>query len=177
MTGVIKLIVFIVSFTSLLLTIACGVTGGQNEKEPARIELQINTQNDDIALRDSIGFFAESLLGTPYVYGSCTKNGFDCSGFVYYVFSQFDIDVPRSSAQYDTFGQEIPIEQVKKGDILVFLSPSRNAIGHVGIVLKANGQESEFIHATSGKAKRVVVTSLTNEGYTRRFVKAIKVME
>nr|WP_285897980.1 C40 family peptidase [Antarcticibacterium sp. W02-3] len=117
-----------------------------------------------------------NLLGTPYVTAGNGKEGFDCSGYIYFVFQHFDIEVPRSTAGYENFGTEIPIEKVRKGDLLLFLSPTRDAIGHIGIVSAANGNESDFIHATSGSEMKVVITSLSNEGYTRRFVKAIRVL-
>lgn len=128
-------------------------------------------------LRDSIVSFGRNYLGTPYVTAGCSENGFDCSGFVYFVFQHFDITVPRSSANFEHFGKEISIDAVQKGDLLLFLSPTRNAIGHIGIVSKANGMKSDFIHATSGREMQVVVTNLTNKGYTQRFVKAIRVIK
>ncbi|MBC7426367.1 MAG: C40 family peptidase, partial [Bacteroidia bacterium] len=103
-------------------------------------------------------------------------NGFDCSGFVYFVFHHFNVNVPRSSSEYKNYGREIPIDNVRKGDVLVFKSPTRNAIGHVGIVVKPNGTKSEFIHSSSGNEMKVIITSLENEGYTRRFVKAVNVL-
>lgn len=126
--------------------------------------------------RDSVIAFALKHLGTPYVYGSCSADGFDCSGFVYYVFKHFKIDVPRSSSQYKDFGKTISIEKVKKGDILVFLSPTRNEIGHLGIVTKPAGMETEFIHSSSGKEMEVMISSLKQEGYKRRYVKSITVL-
>lgn len=137
---------------------------------------QFNLNENSSSLRDSIVSFSLEYLGTPYVSASCNKDGFDCSGFVYFVFQQFNIEVPRSSIGFKNFGKEIPINSVKKGDVLVFLSPTKNVIGHVGIVTKANGMESEFIHATSGTDMKVVLTSLTNKGYTKRFVKAVSVL-
>lgn len=133
------------------------------------------TQLKPITLRDSVVNFATGLLDTPYVEGGCSKNGFDCSGFVYFVFQHFKIQVPRSSSQFEHFGKEIPIESLKKGDILLFLSPTSNVIGHVGIVTNPKGKESDFIHSTSGREKKVVITSLKKEGYARRFVKAVRV--
>lgn len=127
-------------------------------------------------LGDKIVNFGMGLLGTPYVTAGCSKNGFDCSGFVYFVYNHFKIQVPRSSSQFNNFGKEIPIDDVKKGDILLFLSPTRNAIGHIGIVSNPKGMESDFIHSTSGREMKVVVTSLTKPGYKRRFVKAIRVL-
>jgi len=74
------------------------------------------------------------------------------------------------------FGKEIPITNVKKGDILLFLSPTRNVIGHIGIVTNPNGMESDFIHSSSGREMKVIVTSLKKPGYTLRFVKTISVL-
>lgn len=128
------------------------------------------------SLEDSIVSFGMKLLGTPYVGGGSSQVGFDCSGFVYYVFKHFKIQVPRSSIQFKDFGKEIPIESVRKGDILVFLSPTRNVIGHVGIVTDPKGKESDFIHASSGSEMKVIVTSLKKAGYKRRFVKAVRVI-
>ena len=131
---------------------------------------------ETVYLGDRIANFGISLLGTPYVAAGSGKNGFDCSGFVYFVYNHFKIQVPRSSSEFKNFGKEIPIGSVKKGDILLFLSPTRNVIGHLGIVTNPKGMESDFIHSTSGREMKVVITSLKKSGYTRRFVKAIRVL-
>ncbi len=136
----------------------------------------INPTNDTVSRRDSIVNYGMELLGTPYVEAGSDKNGFDCSGFIYHVFKHFKIEVPRSSPQYKNFGKEVLIEKVKKGDILVFLSPTSNVIGHLGIVTNPKGMESEFIHSTSGREMKVVISSLQVEGYKLRFVKAISVI-
>jgi cell wall-associated NlpC family hydrolase len=120
--------------------------------------------------------FGKALLGTPYIEASCSVDGFDCSEFVYYVFQHYKIQVPRSSSQFTNFGKEIPIERVKKGDILVFLSPTRNVIGHVGIVTNPKRMQSDFIHASSGSDMKVIISSLKQKSYTRRFVKAVDVL-
>ena len=128
-------------------------------------------------LRDSIVNFGRQLLGSPYAAAGCSAAGFDCSGFVFYVFKHFSIEVPRSSSLYKNFGTEVPIGDVQIGDVLVFKSPTRNAIGHVGIVTKPNGMETEFVHATSGKAYQVAVSSLKLDGYKNRFIKAVDVLD
>ena len=135
-----------------------------------------NSTNDTVSLRDSIVSYGTELLGTPYSKAGSSSGGFDCSGFVYYVFKHFKIEVPRSSSQYENFGKEIPIDKVKKGDILVFQSPTRNVIGHIGIVTNPKGIESDFIHSTSGHEMKVVITSLKKEGYKHRFIKAVSVL-
>ena len=71
--------------------------------------------------------FAETLVGTPYVYGSTDpKVGFDCSGFITYVFNNFKIKVPRSSVQFTNVGKTVPVESAKWGDIVLFTDPDYN---------------------------------------------------
>lgn len=170
--GISVIVLYFVAYSSL---IGINILPENDENVIANSLLNSDKAND--SLRESIVDFGTKLLGKPYVAGGCSMNGFDCSGFVFYVFEHFKIQVPRSSSQFNNFGKEIPIENVKKGDILVFLSPTSNSIGHIGIVTNPKGMESDFIHATSGKDMKVVSTSLKNEGYTRRFVKAVDVIK
>ena len=147
-----------------------------SEKNEVLIKDTRHLIEDTPLIRDSIVNFGKELLGTPYVTASCSRDGFDCSGFVYFVYQHFKIKVPRSSIEFKDFGTEIPIENVKRGDILLFLSPTRNVIGHVGIVTNPKGIDSEFIHATSGREMKVIISSLNQRGYADRFVKAIDVL-
>lgn len=168
-----------VAFICLALLILGSVAyGSPRVNFPQRSETFVKSTliESDVYLGDKIVNFGMGLLGTPYVAAGCSKNGFDCSGFVYFVFNHFKIQVPRSSSEFKNFGKEIPIGSVKKGDILLFLSPTRNVIGHIGIVTNPNGMESDFIHSSSGREMKVIVTSLKKPGYTRRFVKAIRVL-
>ena len=148
----------------------------KSHKSFSKLETTLTSVETNKTLQDSIVDYGFEFLGTPYVTAGAGKEGFDCSGFIYFVFQHFNIQVPRSTSGYENFGKEIPIENVEKGDLLLFLSPTRNAIGHIGIITEANGRESDFIHATSGNKMSVIITNLSNEGYTRRFVKAIRVL-
>lgn len=143
----------------------------------AKTEIGNLLVQNKMPLRDSIVAYGMKYLGTPYETAGCSENGFDCSGFVYFVFQHFDIKTPRSSSAFEDFGKEIPIDLVEKGDVLLFLSPTRNEIGHIGIVSKVDGMKSDFIHSSSGREMQVIVTNLTNKGYTQRFVKAIRVID
>lgn len=174
-------IVTLISFLTIALGILAFSSSGEVRTESDRDETAIKTApinpiEINEPLRDSIESFGMELVGTPYVYGACSREAFDCSGFVYFVFQNFEIQVPRSSSQFEKFGKEVSIDSVKKGDILVFLSPTRNAIGHVGIVTNAKGMESDFIHSSSSKEMKVIISSLKQEGYKRRFVKAVNVL-
>ncbi|CAD0003981.1 glycoside hydrolase [Flavobacterium chungangense] len=128
--------------------------------------------------RDSIISYAKQHLGTRYLYASSNPGkGFDCSGFVYYVFKNFGLTLPRSSGGYKNIGKSLKPEEFKVGDVLVFYGyKDRNVIGHVGIICEANGMQSKFIHASSGKAQKVTITALDEEHYTRRFYKCVDVL-
>jgi len=140
-------------------------------------QIQNNISQTEIN-RDSIIVYAKKYLGTPYVYASSNpKKGFDCSGFVSYVFKNFGVTLPRSSSGYKNIGKTLKPEEFKVGDILVFYGyKNRNIVGHIGIICEANGMQSKFIHASSGKAQQVTITALDTEHYTKRFYKCIDVL-
>jgi cell wall-associated NlpC family hydrolase len=122
--------------------------------------------------------FAETLIGVPYRYGSIDpKLGFDCSGFITYVFNHFNIKVPRSSIDFTDVGKEIPQTRAKRGDIILFTGTdsTEHFVGHMGIVV-SNTYSLIFIHSTSGKAYGVTITPL-NKYYQGRFVKTIRVFK
>ena len=81
--------------------------------------------------------FAESLVGVPYVYGGTTPSGFDCSGFVQYVYSHFGVNLPRTTTQQENCGTQIPVSQAQPGD-LYFWGP-KGATYHVAICV-GNGK-------------------------------------
>lgn len=146
-----------------------------------RKEPQIVVKNAKIQTetnRDSIIAYAKQYLGTPYQYASSNpKKGFDCSGFVSYVYSNFGLTLPRSSSGYKNLGKALKPEDFKVGDILVFYGyKDRTIIGHLGIICEANGMQSKFIHASSGKAQQVTITALDTAHYTKRFYKCIDVL-
>jgi cell wall-associated NlpC family hydrolase len=126
---------------------------------------------------DSLVAFAKTLVGIPYLYASTDPlKGFDCSGFITYVFNHFNSTVPRSSVDFTNFGKEIAIEKAKPGDLILFTGTDStiHIVGHMGIVESSMGDTLRFIHSTSGKAKGVVI-SLFGEYYKKRFVKVIRV--
>ncbi|WP_437921855.1 C40 family peptidase [Sphingobacterium sp. LRF_L2] len=132
---------------------------------------------DDENKPKAVVSIAKKLLGIGYKYGAASpSHGFDCSGFVYYVFKQIDITIPRSSSAIGQVGKTIPLSDAKAGDIILFTgtNPARRSIGHVGIVL-SNDNKLCFIHASSGKAQAVTETMLEGS-YKKRFMKVVRVL-
>lgn len=123
--------------------------------------------------------FAKSMLGIRYRSASSSPSrGFDCSGFVNYVFSNFGFKVPRSSREFAASGESKKLEDAKIGDVILFTgtnSRSRTP-GHVGIIYSINGDEVKFIHSSSGHAKGVTISSLDEGFYKKRFLKVVSIL-
>jgi peptidoglycan DL-endopeptidase CwlO len=81
---------------------------------------------------------AMGFLGTPYVYGGASPGGFDCSGFVMYVFAQIGVSLPHNAAAQYGYGTPVSRSQLQPGDLVFF-----NGLGHDGIYI-GGGQ---FIHS------------------------------
>ena len=129
---------------------------------------------------DTIVDFAKSFLGVPYCYGGGTPTGFDCSGFVNYVFSNFGIDMPRTTSEIATIGSEIPVDSCRKGDIILFSGRNKDKrpIGHAGIVISDFDEPLKFIHSATSNKRGIVITALDAfDYYKSRFVKVIRVLE
>ncbi|AUJ30688.1 C40 family peptidase [Liquorilactobacillus hordei] len=81
----------------------------------------------------SVVAYAEYLAtqNIPYVYGGTTLSGFDCSGFVQYVYAHFGVSLPRTSQAQSTIGTAVAVSQAKAGDLLFW--GSQGSSWHVGI--------------------------------------------
>lgn len=135
--------------------------------------------NDAFVVRDSLVHFAKQHIGTPYLWGGRTTKGFDCSGFVYYVYSHFGMEVSRTSRGYQNKGHEVALQSACPGDIILFTgtNPAQRTIGHVGIILQNVNGTVDFIHSSSSKKHYgVTVTRFNDSGYVKRFLKVINIL-
>ncbi|WP_028593889.1 NlpC/P60 family protein [Paenibacillus assamensis] len=133
-------------------------------------EVSIQSSKQDLSKADAVINTAYSYLGVPYVWGGTTPAGFDCSGFLNYVFGKHNVELPRTAHDiYKNAGTAVKNPQ--KGD-LVFFSSSGSRITHIGIYLGDN----QYIHASSGKVKGVTVSSLGSSWSSKTYVGAKRVL-
>lgn len=116
---------------------------------------------------DKLAETAKSLTGIRYVWGGTTTKGFDCSGFVNYVFDQYGIDLPRTSrSMYDTSGESVI--GLQKGD-LVFFNIGK-VTTHVGIYLG----DGQFVSATTSSGTKI--DSIYSSYWNSKFIGAKRVL-
>lgn len=112
---------------------------------------------------------ALSLRGTPYRTGGSDPSGFDCSGFVQYVFARLGLWLPREVRDQFGVGKKIEFGDVRAGDLVFFETVARGA-SHVGLAVGAD----QFVHAPSSTGV-VRVERLTAPYWARRFIGARRI--
>ena len=121
--------------------------------------------------------FAKQYIGTPYMTGGTTPKGFDCSGYVQFVYKEMGYSLPRTARAQSTVGSKVRSkEKLQPGDLVFF--KGRNAqskeIGHVGIVTNPNKKgEFEFIHAASTGVR---IDKSESSYYKPRYVTARRII-
>lgn len=133
-----------------------------------RVEAASVSVNSNSALADKIIANAKSLIGTPYKWGGQSPSGFDCSGFVKYVFNKNGVDVPRTTDTLWKAGKTV--SSPKKAD-LVFFETYKDGPSHVGIYIG----DGKFIHASSSQG--VTVTPMNNSYWKPRYLGAKSVLK
>lgn len=120
---------------------------------------------------DSLISSAMGLLGVAYRYGGTSANtGFDCSGFMQYIFRRsMQISLPRTSAEQARMGVAVGRSELQPGD-MVFFNTAGRRISHVGLYIGNN----RFIHAPR-TGKSIEITSLGNKYWNSKYVTARRI--
>ncbi len=115
---------------------------------------------------ENVPMYAVSLVGSPYrLGGDSPETGLDCSGFVGHVFRQIaGLVLPRDTRALSESTQTLASAELRPGD-LVFFNTLNRAFSHVGIYLG----DRRFVHATSSRTGRVMVSSLDEPYWRERF--------
>ena len=117
----------------------------------------------------SVSSTALSLRGAPYRSGGVDPAGFDCSGFVKYVFERHGVAMPRETRKQFLVGEDVNATQLEPGDLVFFTTVAPGA-SHVGIAVGGD----QFIHAPSTTGV-VRVESLSSHYWSTRFVGAKRI--
>lgn len=123
------------------------------------------TCDDSNYLIDQLIYASYENIGSPYKTGGTSKSGFDCSGLMIATFKNYNIVLPRTSAEMSRIGYLVNPSEAKKGDLIFFKTNGRSQINHVGLVTEVNGDEIKFIHSS---VQRGVIVSSTKESYYKK---------
>lgn len=121
--------------------------------------------------REQVVALAQEQLGVPYVWGGTTPAGFDCSGFVQYVYAQMDIDITRTATDQLAEGIAVDKEELEPGDLVFFdnTTAEPGIVSHVGIYIG----ERQLIHAGPNG---ISIADIDGAYYAPRFVCARRLL-
>ncbi|WP_016991303.1 peptidoglycan endopeptidase [Flavobacterium sp. ACAM 123] len=123
---------------------------------------------------DQLVSSASENIGSRYRMGGTTKDGFDCSGLMCTTFSNFDIQLPRTSIEQSQYGVKIENEDAQKGDLIFFKTNGRRQINHVGMVVEAIDGDIKFIHASVSGG--VIISSVKEKYYRKKLTQINRVL-
>jgi len=114
---------------------------------------------------------AKQYLGVPYLYGGSTPTGFDCSGYMLFIFHQIGKDLPRTADQQATVGSQVDFYNLRPGNIVFFATTEDPTISHSGLYIG----DRMFIHASS-TAKKIIISNLDAPYWQNAFRDARQVL-
>lgn len=177
-----------IALTAILA--GCASQAPQTPVSESRVQpvaQQVEPADDDIALviddqpyempqlADSLLELGRSLIGTRYRYGgSSVQSGFDCSGFVGYLFrEEVGLELPRSTRELIKLdAPKVARDDLEPGDLILFNDRGRGRVSHAGIYLG----DDQFIHSSSSRSGGVRIDSLDDSYWNRSYLQAKRVL-
>jgi Cell wall-associated hydrolases (invasion-associated proteins) len=118
---------------------------------------------------------AESYLDSPYKLGARGPKTFDCSGFVSFLFEQFDVQLPRTCKGQMRQGTQVDKTELRAGDLVFFQGRYTASVGHVGLVVdNSETQGLKFIHASRRGVKEDILED--SEYYRTRYITGVRLL-
>jgi cell wall-associated NlpC family hydrolase len=150
--------------TALLLSACAGNAPQTSARNTDTVPATPRSASAPSAPGNQVARVALRMVGAPYLYGGANpKDGFDCSGLVYYSYTTNGYSVPRTAQDLFKAAQKISLEDAIEGDLVFFQDQAK--LSHVGIYLG----DGMFVHApSSGDA--VSIASLATSYYQRHLV-------
>ena len=139
-------------------------------EEPTEISSYLKLTND-------IQRYAKKFIGIRYKSGGKAAKGFDCSGFVGYVFKKFGMKLGACCTEMYKLGYDIETKEALAGDLIFFRrgKSTKSGISHIGIVLESNANGLKFIHSATSKG--VTISHLNDPYYSAHFVGVKRVID
>jgi cell wall-associated NlpC family hydrolase len=153
---------------SALLGLTALVTGcaGAPEQPAARLSgrIVVEPRGLDMSVGSAIAELAMGMVGTRYLYGGTDPTeGFDCSGLVFYAYTQAGYEIPRTSQEQFRVARKIALGDAGAGDLMFFQDQTK--LSHVGIYLG----DGLFVHAPA-TGQKVAIASLDSAYYQQHLV-------
>lgn len=141
------------------------------EDAPAAAVTRGNVPAPAVAPGNALADFAQTYVGSPYHWGGASPDGFDCTGFVMWVYSQFGVPLPHNEAGQLASGESVNPDELQPGDVVVFANTYRRGLSHVGIYVG----DGQFVHAADER-HGVVVSALWDSYWGPRLVGAARAL-
>ena len=146
-----------------------GIIGAQTYRILMGRDMPVSRSDGSTSTVRRIVQTAMRYQGVPYAYGGTGPGGFDCSGYVRYVFAQSGIYLPRAADEQFEVGNSVSYSRLQTGD-LVFFETYAPGASHVGIYVGGG----RFIHASTSSG--VIVSSMDSGYWGARYIGARRVM-
>jgi cell wall-associated NlpC family hydrolase len=156
----------VIFFSILFFVIAPGLLA---QTPTSQSQTKVTLPNDPQV--DAIINYAKRFLGVPYRYGGTTPSGFDCSGFINYIFGNFGFDLVRTSYGLAELGTTVKLSEIRPGDLMFFKGSNVNStsVGHVALVVEVSPEAIKFIHSANSGVR--IDNFKTSQYYLKRYIK------